>query len=238
MVQTLTLLSLGVLNSQWTPPGSCLSTTTAWGNSYFLGYHKDAGHDPQCIPNVAAAPTVSVVTTNGLTPSTYTTTIAPSPTITAIAQLMPSADQNISSVGYYSPGICPSGFIYAASFTAGLPGAGKESRYICCPSGFLAEKGTSTRVRTTKGGRRTTRITTYEYPLCTQSARTITNLWSMTPGWPSVRPSSYNVSQTSTTNRNSKSVFSITASGIVVAWNPTDTPVVDYIRNNNIQLPP
>ncbi|KAF1812663.1 hypothetical protein P152DRAFT_345454 [Eremomyces bilateralis CBS 781.70] len=250
MLRSLALVTLGALNTQWTPPSSCLSTTTLWGSSYFLGFQSTIGLDSECIPNAFATPTESIVTsaliqittdTNEPTPSTYATitgytTLTPSATRTALGQLMP-ASEIISSVGYYSPGVCPSGYTYAASFTAGRPSASEsESRYICCPSGFQAPTWTSTSTRTSNGARFIAKVATYDYPLCSQSATTLTNLWSMTPGWPDVRPSSYTLTEAERTY--SENYFRVSASGVVVAWNPTDTAVVDFIRSNNVSLPP
>lgn len=240
---TLALVSLGALSTQWTPPGSCVSTTTVWGNSFFVGFQSALGLDSGCIPTPTAGS--QTATPQFTTDSSGSTafpiawiTPAPISTSTSSATSTPNffpSGYRISSVAYYSPGICPSGFTYAASFTAGRPRAtALEERYLCCPSGLEASTSISKSRRTSDGRVHTSHIVTYEYPLCTQSTRTISNLWSMTPGWPTSQPSTFDVG-TSTT---SGAFFYVTASGLVVGWRPSDTAIVDFLEKNNISLPP
>jgi hypothetical protein len=117
----------GALTTLWTPPASCLSTTTYWGASFFIGYQSDAGGGLQCYPSIVPTPTKSdglhvPVTTSPLIATGTTTgsdtlyvTITGYTTIYSDISSPPTPQTSLYPYAtfYYSPGICPSGYTYA-----------------------------------------------------------------------------------------------------------------------------
>jgi hypothetical protein len=244
-----TLITQGPLTTQWTPPASCLSTTTKWGSyrGLFLGFHQEVGIDLDCYPSLNPMPTAAATTSPLLSTGTTTeagspkvfvtvtgfTTYTPAPTITK-TPLWPTRGI-VSDVAYYSPGICPSGYSYAVSFTDGQKAQLDESRYLCCPSGYTVNTYMSTS-RITEGGRVTASLyPSYMYPSCSRTTTSMSNVWSLAPGWPTVKPTSYALEESVIANRYES--FAIQASGVVVGWRPQDAAVVDYLKSNDVQLP-
>jgi hypothetical protein len=250
-VATLTLASLGPLTTPWIPPASCLRTTTKVSTAtYFIGAaFRSLGVDNDCVPNIygletatlTTSPLVQITTvTDGPTPVTIATitgysTFTPAPTGAAQVNFTISG-YYYSSIAFYSPGICPSGYTYAATFTGGRPSAPpSESRYLCCPSGYRVYTGATSSRSSSNGVTYTRRWSTHSYPGCVSSATRLSNVWVMETGWPGVKPTSYDLDTASTT-RSFRSLY-VTASGIAVAWRATDSVVLDYMRSRNISLP-
>jgi hypothetical protein len=226
----LTLASLGPLTTTWIPPASCLPTTTGFGSAtYFIGAgFRALGVDNDCVPNIygpetanpTTSPLVQITTvTDGPTPATLATitgysTFTPTPTGTAVVDFK-TTGYYYSTIAFYSPGICPSGYYYAATFTGGRPSAPpSELRYLCCPSGYKIYIGGTSSKSYSGGNTYTRRWSTYSYPGCVSSATRISNVWSMETGWPSVKPTNYRLSAASTT-RSYWSLY-VTASGVAV----------------------
>ncbi|KAF1813672.1 hypothetical protein P152DRAFT_448094 [Eremomyces bilateralis CBS 781.70] len=233
-----TLLTQGPLSTLWTPPASCLSTTTMWGDrTYFMGFMTDVGIDISCYPSLLPTPTgsatvsplVEIRTGSGdaeIATITGYTTVFPTPTGLSTTPLWPT-DRYVSEAAYYSPGICPSGYEYAAPFTlwsykTTATQSSSVTRFLCCPSGYKAEAyGTG-------------ESASYYYPGCQRKTDALTNVWSMTPGWPTVQPTSLPMFETS----REYGTFTVSANGIVVGWQATDVPVLEHLKKENIELPP
>lgn len=246
-----TLVSQGALTTQWTPPSSCLATTTLWGSyrGYFLGFHEQVGIDLDCYPSLLSQQTASVTTSPLIVTGTTTeasttkpyvtitgfTTYTPSITLTKTPFFPSSPGGLVSDIAFYSPGVCPSGYSYAVSYTFSKARPPGESRYVCCPSGYTVQTYMST-LRQTAGGRiYTSLVPVYSYPSCSSSATSITNLWSLVPGWPTVKPESYQL--TTTSQSRTYESFLVRASGLVVGWQSDNAEVLDFIRSSNVTLP-
>src|SRR4051812_49328192 len=80
------LASNGPLTTLWAPPPSCLSTTTCYNSSFYLGYQSALGADLSCYPPAQTAPAGNANTTKSAV--------------------------NAITIQYYSLGICPSGWTY------------------------------------------------------------------------------------------------------------------------------
>ncbi|KAF1814021.1 hypothetical protein P152DRAFT_301790 [Eremomyces bilateralis CBS 781.70] len=253
------LVPLGPLTTLWTPPASCLSTTTQWGQlgqtgALFIGYHSDLGPDADCFPSHRAEPTGSPVTTALIAFSTVTgptptpipsivgfTTITPTPTGPFKADPLFSQTGYTSKVAYYSPGICPSGYTYAATYTGWekyyifrtpLP-TSSVTQHFCCPSGYRPNLRITSSV---KGGAFRDYTTTWpslDYLLCSATPTSVANVWTMTPGWPTVKPTSYSLGNVEYDGLHAVRVW---ASGVIVGYQSTDTAVLDYLHQNNITL--
>ncbi|KAF2668525.1 hypothetical protein BT63DRAFT_279480 [Microthyrium microscopicum] len=273
------LISAGPLTTLWTPPASCLSTTSQFGYTYqghfFIGWNSAYGPDWECFPSVqgrtiitSASYTtqttqhVTIVTPNGSNPIPYPTIYSAS----TETWLVRNSDRMAATTTalYFSPGICPSGYIYAATFTdasyvvpypftATTPSNLKESRYMCCPDGFSVSSIMSTSTTTsssydyahaTSSVPTTTYFSTarYDYPICIQTASAFHNVWYINSEWPYSRPSSLALSDaTATAGLNdmghSTSHLTATASGFVVGWRASDAAVTEYLKASNIELP-
>jgi hypothetical protein len=251
----------GALTSRWYPPNSCLSTTSqvyfrGYSTEFFLGYHTSLGIDPNCFPPM---PTTTTSTTSlnpistsfvaSVMTSTSGTIQVAYPTIISTITWRPDAYRSYDShtkeiAAYFSPGICPSGYEYAASFTgitripdypSNTPSPGEsESRYLCCPSGYT--------VHSTSGYNTPVRVSTptthyYKYPLCTREAATFSNVVEVGREWPTTIPPELLPSKVSARSSGWKSNLTAIASGIIVGWRNSDAIVTDFIRNNKISLP-
>jgi hypothetical protein len=111
------LVSQGPLTTLWTPPPSCLATTTADANyNYYVGFNNVYGRRAINLGCMIPTPTVL-----------YTPTPSPLPKYTAQNGTLVTITTGYSSyfpfptsiwtqtdiAAYYSPGICPSGYHYA-----------------------------------------------------------------------------------------------------------------------------
>ena len=123
------LVSYGALTTLWTPPASCLSSTTFWGASFFIGYQSGAGGDLRCYPSIVPTPTqtdpaasLNVPITTAPLVATLTTTGSESLYVTITGYTTIYSDIGAPPTPqptlypyptfYYSPGICPSGYAY------------------------------------------------------------------------------------------------------------------------------
>jgi hypothetical protein len=256
------LVTLGPLTTVWTPPASCLSTTTQWGDWYsafFLGYQPNLGVDADCFPSHKPTATASATTaplvaissvTTGPTPTTFVTitgytTVTPTPTdVNNPAQPLLTTRSNYDwHAAYYSPGICPSGYTYAVSYTdkygpwaAPTFAENDLTRYFCCPSGYTVQSYVTSTTRAGNLRLKTSYSTLYWYPDCLLTTSAMPTVWSMTPGWPATKPTSYSL--TSSMGDGSYRSYSVYASGVVVGWSGNDQAVLEYLQKNNITVTP
>jgi hypothetical protein len=254
------LITLGPLTTVWTPPASCLSTTTQWGDWYsafFIGYQPNLGVDADCFPShkptaIASATTSPLVETSsvttGLTPTTFVTitgytTMFPTPTdanlpAQPLLKTSPSYDWHAA---YYSPGICPSGYTYAVTYTDtpsfwATPTSTENdlTRYFCCPSGYTVNSYVTSSTQAVNLRLKASYSTSYWYPRCSLTTSAMPTVWSMTPGWPATKPTSYSL--TSSTGGDWYGSYNVYASGVVVGWSGNDQAVLEYLQNNNISV--
>ena len=237
-------ISGGPLTALWTPPISCLSTVTSYSGSYFQGYIPAIGIDPACYPPLQTAVPTSVVVTS-------TTESEPNlSTHNVVARNL------VNAVNLYSPGICPSGWAYAlsckhpfqkkqsnlmyvtdvttavaaaatsASFNDSfLTAPTSQYTYFCCPDGFQLDI-------LTPGPSPTILI---DYASCTSTDTILDAVWAMksSDGWPKSKPSDIQVyTEELAYEPSGCSVFTVTASGIAVAWAATDTAAVDFLQDD------
>ncbi len=161
----------------------------------------------------------------------------------------------VNAVNLYSPGICPSGWTYALSckcpfhkqqpnliyltdVTTAVAAAPTSAflndsfltattshyTYFCCPDGFQLDI-------LTPGPSPTIQV---DYASCTSTGTVIETVWDMknSGGWPTSVPSDIHVYMAELDYEpDGCSIFTVTASGIAVAWAATDTAVIDYLHS-------
>jgi hypothetical protein len=97
--------------------------------------------------------------------------------------------------------------------------------YFCCPDGFHLDILTS-------GPSPTILV---DYASCTSTDTVLDAVWAMksSGGWPTSKPSDIQVYTAKLAYEPSGcSVFTVTASGIAVAWAATDTAVIDFLQDD------
>ena len=97
--------------------------------------------------------------------------------------------------------------------------------YFCCPDGFQLDI-------LTPGPSPTILV---DYASCTSTNTILDAVWAMksSGGWPTSQPSDIQVYTDELAYEPSGcSVFTVTASGIAVAWAATDTAVIDYLQHD------
>lgn len=132
-----------------------------------------------------------------------------------------AASDDVFQPAVYSPGVCPFGYTYAFPYTSQIDGIGEEYRsttytipvtkYVCCPSGFSVSD------------------TDLFLGICSQTATSISNVWQLTPGWPSSTPSSYSL-----TTATDEILLFVNAKPIVVVWASTDGAVLKLLSSQGL----
>jgi hypothetical protein len=206
------LASNGPLTSIFSPPTSCIQTTTFDGSNYFIGYESGLGTDSACYPPVltTAAPKIDG---NAVTLQYYSPGLCPSGWSYAVSYNGPGVPTPVSSTSTTTTSFNNFGGYFTITLSP------DNSAYLCCPIGF------NVGVTTTSTG-----VAQGAYPECTKYAADIDAGWKLQPGWPTAKPDSADIQLFSHIAYADEShipckSLTVRASGIVVAWHETDTAV-------------
>jgi hypothetical protein len=107
---------------------------------------------------------------------------------------------------------------------ASIGDASSTTAYVCCPTGYGVKISYVS-------------FNSYDtlWPLCTGQATVISSAWRLVPGWPTIQPTSLDLF--TTTAIGDYAWFTPLASAMVVAWQSTDSTVIQYLDTARIYLP-
>lgn len=127
----------------------------------------------------------------------------------------------------------PARAVPSTGFTSYSQATGAPDTYFCCPDGY--ELGTVTQLPSP--------TIQLDYMSCTFTTSTyLENVFTLeaTTSWPSSLPTPLPVTNIELNDKDnaqaSCTTFTVTASGILVAWAPTDTAVMQIILNGSLEV--